>query len=80
MSRSYRKTPISSNTASGFRNGEKKDKRIGQHKLRASIKRDIVNSNDVLSDMKEVYDIAWEGRKDGKRWFNPEKNPRSMGK
>jgi hypothetical protein len=89
MSRSVRKTPIASNTTSGFKQGEKIEKvsankrfrRQTKNVLRNLARMDIDEVEDVLdedmipNDMDEVSDV-WDHKKDGKHWFAEIKDPK----
>jgi hypothetical protein len=82
MSRSVRKTPIASNTTSGFKQGEKIEKVSANKRFRRQTKNvlrnlsqidineveDVLDEDMIPNDMDEVSDI-WTHKKDGKGWF-----------
>jgi len=70
MSRSYRKTPICSNSVGGFSRGEKADKRIANKKLRAHIRSlDFLDEDTIQDlDLNDVSDICTFD-KDGKQYI-----------
>ncbi len=76
MTRSKRKTPIISNTVSGFNGSEKDDKRIANRDFRRTNKmllRDQEMAKDLediilLDRIREVSDV-WSFKKDGKHYF-----------
>lgn len=66
MSRSRKKTPILGMTTAG---SEKSDKQEANRKFRRRIKQEVADSQDVLSEKREVSDV-WDFAKDGKQYMN----------
>ena len=80
MSRSRRKTPVCSMTVSGFRRGEKKDKRLSNRKVRQKVKMALQRREEHPPyDHRDGIDV-WSMDKDGKSRFDPRKHPELMRK
>ena len=74
MSRSRRSLPIISRTCSGYRHGEKDDKRQAHRALRRGV-RVAIQKDASLPLLREVSDV-WNFRKDGKQWCDANEWPR----
>lgn len=66
MSRSRKKDPICGNRAS---DSEKRDKQLANRRLRRAVNSSDLVSKEVLSEMRELSNIA-SFDKDGKHWFD----------
>jgi hypothetical protein len=77
MSRSHKRTP-----KYGFSHSEKDDKRRYNRAFRRAIKGSIHPDDPryaVPPDLRE-HSNPWSMAKDGKRWFDPEKQPKLLRK
>ena len=74
MSRSRRRLPIIAHTCSGYRHGEKDDKRQAHRQLRRRV-RVAIQKDAPLPLLREVSNV-WNFRKDGKQWCDTNEWPR----
>jgi hypothetical protein len=78
MTRSRKKTPISGITTV---RSEKRDKRLGNRRVRRAVKQALATSVDVdiLPHRRELTN-PWTMAKDGKIWFNADRFPEVLRK